>query len=130
MINSLIMLVIQLGCCHLILLFKLLNHLLKLWIPTRIDSVLIQESIVPKGTTPVLQSPKKWNWEIPISDQNWSVFTHLHSLCFHHLKLQFQVAGTKLNNQHNRNKEISFIILKHICIKYYLLFALFIREYC
>ena len=43
------------------------------------------------------------------------------SLCFHHLNLQFQVAGTKPNNQHNRNNDISFI-MGHIWIKYHLLF--------
>ena len=80
-----------------------------------IDLVQIWIALVPKGTGSVPQSMEKrnWsrskrNWEIPISDQNRSAFSHLHYLCFHRLMLHLLKSQTILDNQHT--DETSFYL--------------------
>ena len=81
-----------------------------------IDLVQIWIALVPKGTGSVPQSMEKrnWsrskrNWEIPISDQNRSAFSHLHYLCFHRLMLHLLKSQTILDNQHIKLDFISYI---------------------
>ena len=97
----------QLGCCRPIIYLLLLYHFLISVKLTGIDSVQIQKSLVPKGTTPVFQSPEilnwvkpKRNWEIPISDKNPSVFILLYLKHFHLHKFLKVRLKSKLNNQH------------------------------
>ena len=83
--SGMCMLVIADGFRRLILLFLLWFHYLISDKLTWIDPVQIWIALAPKGTGSVPQSMEKrnWNrskrnWEIPISDQNHSAFSHLH----------------------------------------------------
>ena len=97
------MLLILPDLCYFNLLLLHLSHYLISVKLTGIDPVQIRIPLFPKVTTTALQSMEKqnWNWEIPMSDQNRSTFMHLHSLCFHNLKLHLLKSKTKLHNQLN-----------------------------
>ena len=101
------MLVIADGFSRFILLFLPLCYFLIYKKLTGIDPVQIWIALVPKGTGFVLQSMEKlnWNrskrnWEISISDQIRSAFSHLLILYFHHLILHLLESRTELYNQH------------------------------
>ena len=94
-----------------------------------IDLVQIWIALVPKGTGSVPQSMEKrnWsrskrNWDIPISDQIRSAFSHLHYLCFHRLMLHLLKSQTILDNQHINIKKKQykdmFSLLSYKKLKY------------
>ena len=101
--------IMQLGCCHLIVLFLLLVYFLKL-------GIQIQESIVPKETSPLPKRLEKWdwdkskrNWDVLISSQISSYFSYLHLQCFHRLMYKNKMEGAYQNNQNiNIKRLISF----------------------
>ena len=75
------------------------------------------------------QSMEKWNWnrskrnwEILISGQNRSVFIHLHSLCFHHLKLQskYQKPSSIINILPRPIVWILVVLNNHPLLAFYL----------
>ena len=74
--SPLVMLVMELGCCRLLLLSQLLIHLHKQFHLIGIDPVQIQVSPVRNRTIPVLRGLEKrnkassfWNYDIPDPDQ-------------------------------------------------------------
>ena len=122
------MLVIADGFRRPILLFLLWCHFLIFDKLTGIDPVQIWIALVPKGTGSVPQSMGKlnWsrskrNWEIPISDQNRSAFSHLHYLCFHRLMFHLLKSQAIRDNQHTIWRYINFDcnhILFEVSFKY------------
>ena len=116
------MLVMELGCCCLFLLFQLLIHLHKQFHLVGIDPVQIHAPPVLNWTIPVLWGLEKgnrassfWNYHIPDSDQigsgdGWS------STCT--IKTRWRWSGTSkaiINNQHKNY--LTWIFLKLLYLK-------------
>ena len=129
------MLVIADGFRRLFLQFLPWYHFLIFGKLTGIDLVQIWIALVPKGTGSVPQSMEKrnWsrskrNWEIPISDQNRSDFSHLHYLYFHRLMLHLLKSQVILDNQHILRLILSTLSLIRLPHSYSLVLACKVKK--